>query len=91
MHGYKAHVNVDLKHKLICLPEVTPAKESNMNHLQEVIDTTVDRQQNGKTIHADRGDDSAANRQTLKANKQNAQAAAGDEITGFLKFPAHDV
>ena len=39
-----------------------------MNHFQALIDTSADRQQVGKTIHADCGYDSAANRQTLKAN-----------------------
>ena len=44
-----------------------------------MIDTTVDRQQHGKTIHADRGYDSALNRQALKANKLRDKVARNDD------------
>lgn len=40
-----------------------------MTHFEEIIDTSSARQQSGKTIHADRGYDSNANRQTLKTHK----------------------
>ena len=89
VHGYKAHANVDQKHKLIRILEVTPANESDMNHFEEVIDTTVDRQQHGKTIHADRGYDSAANRQTLKANKLRDGVARNDDRKRYYQTDIH--
>ena len=88
-HGYKAHANVDQKHKLIRILEVTPANESDMNHFEEMIDTTVDRQQHGKTIHADRGYDSAANRQTLKANKLRDGVARNDDRKRYDQTDIH--
>lgn len=88
-HGYKAHANADQKHKLIRILEVTPANESDMNHFEEMIDTTEDRQQHGKTIHADRGYDSAANRQTLKANKLRDGVARNDDRKRYDQTDIH--
>ena len=88
-HGYKAHANVDQKHKLIRILEVTPANESDMNHFEDLLDTAADRQQNGKTIHADRGYDSAANRQTLKANKLRDGVARNDDRKRYDQTDIH--
>jgi IS5 family transposase len=78
-HGYKAHVNADQKHKLIRIVDITPANKSDMNHFEEMFDTCPERQQSGKTVHADRGYDSAANRQALKANKLRDGVARNDD------------
>ena len=69
--------------------EVTPANESDMNHFQARIDTSADRQQVGKTIHADCGYDSAANRQTLKANKQRDGVARNDDRKRYDQTDIH--
>ena len=89
VHGYKAHANVDQKHKLIRILEVTPANKSDMNHFETLIDTTADRQKSGKTIHADRGYDSAANRRTLKANKLRDGVARNDDRKRYDQTAIH--
>lgn len=42
-HGYKAHANVDQKHKLIRLIDITSANQSDMTHLEAQIDTRAQR------------------------------------------------
>lgn len=78
-YGYKAHANVDQEHKLIRILEVTPANHSDMTHFAPMLDTTPARQVLGKTIHADRGYDSAANRQILKEHQLRDGVARNDD------------
>ena len=54
-----------------------------------MLDTTVARQQHGKTNHADRGFDSAANRQTLKANKLRDGVARNDDRKRYGQTDIH--
>lgn len=88
-HGYKAHVNADQKHKLIRVVDVTPANQSDTTHFEPVIDTSVQRQQSGKTVHADRGYDSAANRQVLKKYQLRDGVARKDDAKRFDQTQIH--
>jgi IS5 family transposase len=88
-HGYKAHANADQKHKLIRILDVTSASASDMTHFEPILDTTPERQETGKTIHADRGYDSATNRQTLKAHKLRDGVARNDDRKRFDQTDIH--
>ena len=77
--GYKAHANVDQKHKLVRHLHITPANVSDMTTLAPVLDKDRARQASGKTVHADRGYDSAANRKLLKAYQLRDGIARNDD------------
>lgn len=79
--GYKAHINADQAHKLIQIIDVTPANVSDTLVFAPLLDTTSKRRQRGKTVHADRGYDSAKNRATLKMNKLRDGIARNDDRT----------
>jgi IS5 family transposase len=66
-YGYKGHVNVDQKHKLIRTIEVTPANVDDRVPLERLIETDPARLASGKTVHADKGYDAKATRDLLKA------------------------
>lgn len=78
-HGYKAHVNADQKHKLIRIIDTTSASNSDMTHFEPILDLSPQRQETGKTVHADRGYDSQANRTILKAHKLRDAIARKDD------------
>lgn len=65
-HGYKAHINADQKHKLVRQIEVTAANQSDISQFEALLDTSAARQEHGKTVYADKGYQSQANRQLLK-------------------------
>ena len=88
-HGYKAHTNVDQKHKLIRRLAITPANQSDMTHFEALIDTRLERQQEGRTIHADRGYDSAANRQTLQSYQLRDGIARNDARKRYDQTAIH--
>jgi transposase, IS5 family len=88
-YGYKAHAHADQKHKLIRVLDVTPANDSDMTHFAPMLDTTPARQDTGKTVHADRGYDSAANRQTLKMNKLRDGVARNDDRKRYDQTDLH--
>jgi transposase, IS5 family len=88
-HGYKAHANADQKHKLIRIVDITSASKSDMTHFAPIIDTTAERKQTGKTVHADRGYDSGANRQTLKANALRDAISRKDDRKRFDQTEIH--
>lgn len=87
--GYKAHANVDQAHKLIRVLDITPAHVNDTTMLDALIDTDPARQAQGKTLHADRGYDSAANRQLLKDKKLRDGIARNDDRTRFDQTPIH--
>ena len=88
-HGYKAHVNADQKHKLIRIIDTTSASNSDMTHFAPILDLSAERQATGKTVHADRGYDSAANRQTLKANQLRDAIARKDDRQRYDQTAIH--
>jgi len=61
-YGYKVHANVDAKHKLIQRIKVTPANVDDGNTLPDVMD----KSNTSAELTADRGYDSAANREALQ-------------------------
>lgn len=65
-YGYKAHINVDQQHKLIRAIEVTPANVDDRVPLEDLLDTTKARLDDGKTLHADRGYHGQAVREMLR-------------------------
>ena len=87
--GYKAHVNADQASKLIRDLEVTPANVDDGTMLDEVIDDDEARQQHGKTVHADRGYDSAANRALLKGKKLKDGIARKDDRKQYDQSAIH--
>ena len=60
-----------------------------MNHFDALIDTSAERQQHGKTIHADRGYDSAANRQTLKTHQLRDGVHRNDDRKRYDQTDIH--
>ena len=61
-YGYKLHGNVDARYKLIRQMKITAANADDGQQLPDVLQATNTR----KRLLADRGYDSAANRQTLQ-------------------------
>ncbi len=61
-YGYKLHGNVDARYKLIRQMKITPANADDGQQLPDVLQVANTRQR----LLADRGYDSAANRQTLQ-------------------------
>jgi transposase, IS5 family len=88
-HGYKAHVNVDQTHKLIRILDVTPANHSDMTHFEPVLDLSPARQATGQTVYADRGYDSATNRQTLKRHHLRDAIARNDDRQCYDQTDIH--
>lgn len=66
-YGYKGHINVDQKHKLIRAIDVTAANVDDRVPLEKLIETAPRRLESGKTVHADKGYDAQATRDLLKA------------------------
>ena len=87
--GYKAHVNADQANKLMRDIEVTPANVDDGTMLDEMIDEGMARQQHGKTVHADRGYDSAANRALLKGKKLKDGIARKDDRKQYDQSAIH--
>lgn len=62
-HGYKKHINVDARHKLIRKCKVTDAASHDSRHLPELIDAT----NAGRKVRADSAYQSQANDQAIEA------------------------
>lgn len=62
-YGYKLHGNVDARYKLIRRVAITPANVDDGQTLDKILDVA----NTGKRVLADRGYDSQANRELLKA------------------------
>ena len=60
-----------------------------MTHFEALIDARLERQQEGRTIHADRGYDSAANRQTLKSYQLRDGIARNDARKRYDQTAIH--
>jgi transposase, IS5 family len=67
-YGYKGHINVDQKLKLIRAIEVTAANVDDRVPLAKLIETDAARLASGQTIHADKGYDAQATRELINAN-----------------------
>ena len=87
--GYKAHINADQANKLIQVIAVTPANVSDTTVFAPLLDTTLKRSQQGKTVHADRGYDSAKNRATVKAMKLRDGIACNDDRKRYDQTDIH--
>ena len=87
--GYKAHANADQAHKLIRGLEVTPANVDDGTMLEAMIDDDKARQKHGKTLHADRGYDSKANRTMLKDKGLKDSIARKDNRKQFDQSDIH--
>lgn len=64
-YGYKDHVNVDVKHKLIRKYEVTPSN----THDSQVFDDLLDRNNTNQSVWADSAYSSEAQRKSLKRKR----------------------
>ena len=88
-HGYKAHANVDQKHKLIRALVVTPANVDDRTALESLIDDSATQVATGKTIHADRGYCAKATREMLKSRGLRDGVARKDEASRFDQSEIH--
>jgi IS5 family transposase len=89
-YGYKAHVNVDQKHKLIRAIEITAANVDDREPFEGLLDTSEERLQRGKTAHADRGYHGQAQRDMLKANGLVDGIARKDDPNKFDQSDIHE-
>jgi IS5 family transposase len=87
--GYKAHANVDQAHKIIRELHVTSANVNDITVLEPIIDTDPKRQETGKTVHADKGYDSAANRAKLKEHGLRDGIARKDNPKRYDQSQVH--
>ena len=87
--GYKAHINADQANKLIQIIDVTPANVSDTTVFAPLLDTTPERSQHGKTVHADRGYDSAKNRSLLKTMNLRDGIARNDDRKRYDQTDIH--
>lgn len=85
-YGYKNHVNVDKKYKLIRKFEVTNASM----HESQVFEELLDKRNSGKKVWADAAYDTVANAKILKrhklANRIQKQARGTQELPKITKY-----
>jgi transposase, IS5 family len=77
--GFKAHVNADQEHKLIRALVITPANVDDRVPLEQLIDASEARKQEGQTVHADRGYHGHGTRELLKKLGLNDGVARKDD------------
>ena len=69
-HGYKDHIQVDVKHKLIRKHSQTTASTHDSQEIEQVLDTTLNT---GRGVWADSAYRSAAIEQTLSTHRLRSQ------------------
>ncbi|MBI2771249.1 MAG: IS5 family transposase [Burkholderiales bacterium] len=88
-YGYKAHINADQAHKLIRRIQVTPGNVGDTRLFEAMIDTDKERARRGKTVYADRGYDSQANRRLLKDSQLCDAIARNDDRQRYDQSDVH--
>jgi transposase, IS5 family len=88
--GFKAHVNADQEHKLIRALVITPANIDDRAPLEQLIDASEARKQEGKTVHADRGYHGHGTRELLKQLGLNDGVARKDDPNRYDQTEIHE-